>query len=1236
MISAAQSIHAFIRLNDVEHTVHAYHITEAISRAWRGYVDILVSKPMNVQDTVGQTVILRCCDSRGFEREWIGLMIACDACRGREYRLSIASRVYTLKHQHIAFRTYCGQDARHITEEVLRTGDLWSSAQAWFIEKRMRIYPMAVQVNESLYDFMARQLAQEDIVWLNHTVDGLDRITFLDNANPMRDWPMLEMKALSLEAIERQGRTALGYAHWSAGCRLAYLERDLMPTVKDWEDLPKERLYRGVPSMGVGNTVPGLWIRSYVPMDYDIYRTQEGLRARENALSEAYQVYTFVSMRGNDARLSLMHLVQHDAHQYRVNHVEHHAQREGAALRYYHEAMLVPLGEIWRGVCPPWPVLPPMMQGIVESRSDTPALDDQCRIFVKMLADTRELEPCTATVGIPCMTPYAQSGGGMSFPLHPGAEVAVGFLYNEPDLPVILGAMYNVNNQNPVTDQNPLQTILRTASGNTLLMDDDPQQPMLSLVSQGQKLEMRSGASPMIRMRCVGGVIFQSQGHMHWKAGKNLVSIIGGMYTQCARQSQKFETKNGNIDIHAAQDLDIVVQHTMTLSVKKDAEEVVGGGTRLRIGEGTCITIGEGDMRCTVKGATYMDTVDGISLYAKTGTVSIMAADGKAGIRLTDDGTVTLFGECVIFDCDKIEMAGEIQYGMKPTRVERPFTPILNTFQSIPLKRWSGLTVDPVLWFEPKVKLQYPNRNLSYYPLRHSVEYQYATKGKTGSVWGVKLHVERMGEPQFLKRVVEGQITHIRFWSTETTQLICADTGQPLAYQEYDVQDMNDKTVLEILCLPPPVIIDVREERDGFNRHSRNQLTREELQYFKENGNNATIFIHGFNVEFGNYGTYQKMCLWLKKHRDPRLIKDNIASTSSAPFTVRHDYHEAITREELENLFKDKVLGKKIRDDQVSSSEYTSDQKDRISEQQDDHKKRGIIVNPVIGKFYGIGAGEGTHGWFVNMEYNFNAVSGFQGDYRDSKYSRIINVAWSGDVPLPYYLAAEHFADLAAARLIHLIRQLVAAGVKIHIVSHSLGSRVLLMLLHELGADPAYRECIDSVFMWQAAVPDTAIIDMKGIDTSIKQNWKTYHAIYAVKNMNILYSENDLETLQFSYEMAATIGISPACFVKENDKHCTPDDKKALNSHHDYKLRNYILPRLHVRPPLGLKGEKGYDDGFENIAKAFKNNHMRKLRFIDYSAMSDGHSYMKVKDYVEGFDVYQKAIENSMYQLGLY
>ena len=151
----------------------------------------------------------------------------------------------------------------------------------------------------------------------------------------------------------------------------------------------------------------------------------------------------------------------------------------------------------------------------------------------------------------------------------------------------------------------------------------------------------------------------------------------------------------------------------------------------------------------------------------------------------------------------------------------------------------------------------------------------------------------------------------------------------------------------------------------------RHQLTEDELNYFKHNGNNATLFIHGYNVPTGRFA---KGFQWVDEHG---WFSNDV---------------------QLETSFYDSSL---YRDQTTLSPErlkafkaYAPTLKDKV---------------PAL-------VGTGAHRWLVCMEHNLNKAAGFNApDYR--QYTRIIMINWQGNPGMPYdYMAAAWHVQIPSGK----------------------------------------------------------------------------------------------------------------------------------------------------------------------------------------------------------------------------
>jgi type VI secretion system secreted protein VgrG len=69
--------------------------------------------------------------------------------------------------------------------------------------------------------------------------------------------------------------------------------------------------------------------------------------------------------------------------------------------------------------------------------------------------------------------PLSGPSYGVQFSLHEGTDVLLAHVDGDPDRPVIVATVPNALNVPPVTNANPTQSILRTATGITVEFEDD-------------------------------------------------------------------------------------------------------------------------------------------------------------------------------------------------------------------------------------------------------------------------------------------------------------------------------------------------------------------------------------------------------------------------------------------------------------------------------------------------------------------------------------------------------------------------------------------------------------------------------------------------------------------------------------------------------------------------------------------------------------------------------------------
>jgi len=99
-------------------------------------------------------------------------------------------------------------------------------------------------------------------------------------------------------------------------------------------------------------------------------------------------------------------------------------------------------------------------------------IDDHGRYRAKMLFDLTDVSNGEATLPIRLTQSYSGPGYGIHFPNHEDTELLWSCVDGNPDRPIGLGTIPNPSQATPVASRNRTENIIRTASGNEILLDD--------------------------------------------------------------------------------------------------------------------------------------------------------------------------------------------------------------------------------------------------------------------------------------------------------------------------------------------------------------------------------------------------------------------------------------------------------------------------------------------------------------------------------------------------------------------------------------------------------------------------------------------------------------------------------------------------------------------------------------------------------------------------------------------
>ncbi len=159
---------------------------------------------------------------------------------------------------------------------------------------------------------------------------------------------------------------------------------------------------------------------------------------------------------------------------------------KNAAPIYSNVFEAVPFDLPFRPKCKtPIPRLPGIMSARIEStgQDQYAYLDDQGRYHLKSVFDLKSTRAGESSLPVRLAQPYSGAGYGMHFPNLADNEMIWACLDGDLDRPVGLGTVPNAIQASPTVAKNKTQNIIRTASGNEILLEDKIQETQIRLTT---------------------------------------------------------------------------------------------------------------------------------------------------------------------------------------------------------------------------------------------------------------------------------------------------------------------------------------------------------------------------------------------------------------------------------------------------------------------------------------------------------------------------------------------------------------------------------------------------------------------------------------------------------------------------------------------------------------------------------------------------------------------------------
>jgi type VI secretion system secreted protein VgrG len=830
---------------------------------------------------------------------------------------------------------------------------------------------------------------------------------------------------------------------------------------------------------------------------------------------------------------------------YLIVAVQHQMQQ---AEFYHNTATLLPRTLAYRDALPAHPAMPPVYHAFIESRHDVAELDQHGRYRLRPRWDLSDAPNAQASPPIARIQPY---GGpvndsqhppvGFHTPLLPNTEVLISCLHGDPDRPVILAAAPNARHPSPITNKNPTQHRLVSALGHQILLDDHNDNPRIQLNTPQEQNRIEMSAKPNEHQFNViskqGKIHYQAQQGIHMESGENTQEIIGGKRIQTA----KYNTRTEAEDIHHQAATDFILHAKQDLLANAKQQLAIKAGKTLNISAGKQLTV-QGNQ------TVHLHSANGKVLFESGGDITVLGS-GKgniefghdlAGFQITPGGVINIYGKQVLFQSPgQLTLKGNVQYHNEPAppmHLQPMLQPV--TVKSIPeLKPQNG----KLKAIEDELTLQFnfdgsdkKTQNLQFLegvryrifslasekeinslpailaiyngtikqaqlevkgidleqpfsieltdPNSHQALYVIAQQGKPcapNNCWLISANsneIKQKTDPQLPDKIIQTRqvilsvlhpVIHFNFRIATLQHIEQLYTAAGLSTADIDIN--NVKTNLQYFT-----------PDENVNNDRCALFTPEQIHFLKENGNNATLFIHGYSVGYGEYG------------KDFVLRQDDAGETIIWGYSDRHCV-----------VFRNPEHG--ILQHYANAKNLTPDK---------------VIIN-----------GSEAHQWWTCMSDNLNRATG-QFNYKDyTRYTSVIGIAWQGDPTNPAdYIASVHLAKYTGAIVAKLAEQLIAAGIQVNIIAHSLGNQVLMRALDVLGKT---KQSVNHVFMWDAAIPDNAFTTVLPDPKASMDADNLYYFPYAyagAKKFTVLFSHQDNVLGPFHYHLFSNLKD----YIKEN------------------------------------------------------------------------------------------------------
>lgn len=394
-----------------------------------------------------------------------------------------------------------------IIQSVLIQAGLPSTSFTLSLQEDYPAYDFVCQYCESFYDFLDRWLRRLGISYFFIQEQDEEKLVITDShavyqSTPNRQLPYRQPSALTKEQYENVVYSLYSQKKITAGCTKIY---DFNYEKPDLDLVAESKISNGQQTV---NNYFGEHLRSIAEATHrSTIRQQETLCNQQTFIGKS----TCPTLAAGSSLTLSDHNWDTRNTTYTITSVSHkgsnkefdvagfdNSNNSSIKTFYRNEFTAITADTLFRpSNTTPWPKIAGYISAKIDSAAneENAELDSLGRYKVIFPFDLSGKKDGKASHRIRFVQPYSADQYGFHFPLHKGTEVLISFENGDPDRPVIIGAVPNIETPTPVDTKNNSRSILRSAGSNELSIDDLEQNQKIHFTSPDHKAKLRIGKS---------------------------------------------------------------------------------------------------------------------------------------------------------------------------------------------------------------------------------------------------------------------------------------------------------------------------------------------------------------------------------------------------------------------------------------------------------------------------------------------------------------------------------------------------------------------------------------------------------------------------------------------------------------------------------------------------------------------------------------------------------------------